>query len=222
MKANHWLIILVVVLLIVMSGQTWLLWKMHTERKAESRSEDVYRPVVAKSNSVSPRPGHAIRSPQFQWSFGQSADTWDPFREMDDMQNMMNRMFRDSFNRGMMTQGVSGGHALSYNPDIDILSKDNEYVVTVDLPGIEKDKIDVKVKNGQLILSGQREAQKETDEDSGFYQMERSFGSFYRTFPLPEDAASEGIKAESKNGVLTIHIPRVKDAQKSASNIMIE
>lgn len=222
MKANHWLIVLVVLLLIIMSGQTWFLWKVHTEHRSERGSADMYRPVSSRSSAAFSPTSRASISPQFQRSFGRADDAWDPFREMDDMQSMMNRMFRDSFNRGMMTQGLSGAQISSYNPDIDILSKDDEYIVTVDLPGIEKDKIDVKVKNGQLILSGQREAQKETEEDSGFYQMERSFGSFHRSFPLPEDASSEGIKAESKNGVLTIHIPRVKDAQKAGSNITIE
>lgn len=215
MNTQKWLIAVVVLLAVVVSAQTWVLWKMHAEGRAgEAAQKDVYRPAVipksarAATSSQTPFGRNSLSIPSSGWMPGAlNEDPWDPFREMQEMNQVMNRLFRDTYQRGMRTRGADLS-SLSYDPDVDIQATDGEYLVRVDLPGIEKDQIDVKIANGQLILSGRRESGAERTDEGGYQYMERSFGSFYRSVPLPEDASSENVRAESKDGVLTVHIPR--------------
>jgi HSP20 family protein len=126
---------------------------------------------------------------------------------MDQIQDEMNRLFRDSLRRGM----PSGSFA--YNPEIDFKETDKAYVVKIDLPGIDKDKINVKAENGALEISGERESgREEKTKDGGLYRSERSFGSFLRTIPIPADADTQGLTAEEKQGVLTVTIPKLASA----------
>ncbi len=93
----------------------------------------------------------------------------------------------------------------------------------LDLPGVDKDKINVKVQNNMLTISGERRSEtEEADQKTGFYRMESSFGSFMRSFPLPADADPDNMTAESKNGVLTIRLPKIKDAVSTAKNIQVQ
>jgi len=143
-------------------------------------------------------------------------DDWDPFREMEQMQRTMNRMFQDSFSRGLFSEGTFGSLE-AFNPDIDLEEKAHEYVLRVDLPGIDKDKINVKVRDGQVIVSGERQIEQRSDsKEGGFHHSERSFGSFMRSMPLPADADADQMTAESANGVLTVRIPK-KTGQASAA-----
>lgn len=156
--------------------------------------------------------------PFAQPAFAQ-ADSWDPFQEMDQIQDTMNRMFRESFNRGMTTDPfLQSRHTLTYEPDIDVQDEGKEYVIKVDLPGIDKDKINIKVEGGQLMISGQRETEKEETPNQNYYRMERSFGSFMRAIPLPADADSSGMKVDSREGVLTIRLPKTTTNKQTAQN----
>jgi HSP20 family protein len=138
----------------------------------------------------------------------QSAD-WDPFRELDQMRHTMDRMFQDVMTRGISDQESSA--TFSFAPAMDLQKTDTDYILTVDLPGVEKDKVSVQVQNNMLTVSGERETEKR-QRDRDYYRMERDFGSFSRTISLPTDASSENITADSKNGVLTIKIPRSPQA----------
>jgi HSP20 family protein len=110
-----------------------------------------------------------------------------------------------------------------YEPDLDVQETGDAYLIRLDLPGVDKDKINVKIQNNVLTISGERKSEKEeTDDKSGFYRMESSFGSFMRSFPLPADADSNVMTAESKNGVLMVRLPKIKGAAPTAKNIQVQ
>ena len=220
------LVTVIVVLVLALGIQTGFLIKTHLDfKKKQSETDTFERPYAAK---VMPNvyAGWGQGSPVI---FQRDIDTWDPFEEMEGMQQTMNRLFHDSFSRGLRGRGdlagspyPSGHHALSYNPDVDTNETAKEYVMRVDLPGIERDRINVKVENNQIIISGERETEKEeSKKGSGFYRSERSFGSFLRSIPLPADADVNGMTAESMKGVLTIRIPKLAASQAAPKKINI-
>ncbi len=131
-----------------------------------------------------------------------AADQYDPLNEMQRMQAFMNRVF-ESFD-----QGFSLGRANLLGPQADVKQTPGQYVVTMDLPGMEKGNINVEVKNGMLMVSGERSAQSEVSQPGQFFRQERSMGQFLRSLPLPDDAKKDDIKADYKNGVLEIKIGR--------------
>lgn len=139
-----------------------------------------------------------------------SSTLWDPFAEMQQMQDRMNRIFRDSFRRSNSLLDPSSGQFSSfYEPDLDIQDKKDHYLITLDLPGLDKDKINIEVTEHMIVISGERSYESEKrDGAQGFYRMERRFGSFSRRLPLPEDAASEGVNAKYESGVLEIRVPK--------------
>src|SRR4051812_6134626 len=108
-------------------------------------------------------------------AFAEQSSQWDPFRELDQMRHTMDRMFQD-----VMTRGVSAGQpsgVFSFAPAMDLQKTDTGYILTADLPGVEKDKINVQVQNGVLTVSGERQTETQAKEQS-FSRMERDFGSF--------------------------------------------
>lgn len=217
--SKRWLYALVAVLALALAFETGYLLK---SRNAGRPASDPY-PVRASAapgvpGPSAPRIAAPVTRSAHAWTLAPSVfdEVWDPFSEMDRMRREMDRLFQDGSNRLARFGGARG--LPSYDPDLDFRETPKEYVVRLDLPGIEKDKIDVKVKNGTLVVSGRRETEAEDEgEEGGYYRMERSFGSFTRSFPLPADASSEGMTAEAKNGVLTVRIPRVPD-KKSADH----
>lgn len=216
-KRINWQAVLVVFLLLVLIGQTAYLIRL---KKGDSR--EYPRAVQAVRRAPAATFSATLPGASDPWDTMQTGSEWDPFREMEDMRRVMNRMFRESYSHGLRSTG-SALPALSYNPDVDFQEAANEYVVRLDLPGIDKDKISVKTENGMLTLSGERSAESEqTGQNGGFYRTERSFGSFARSFPLPPDAEADKVTAESKNGVLTVHIPKAPGAKKPASSIPVQ
>lgn len=129
-------------------------------------------------------------------------DTWDPFAEMRMMERQISQMMKDNM--------------VDFNPKQDIKQTPDHYIVSMDIPGMEKDKINVEVKSGMLVVSGDRTSEIKEQKPNQFYRQERSFGHFLRTMPLPGDAKSENIDAQYSNGVLTVKIPREKNGSKSA------
>jgi HSP20 family protein len=113
--------------------------------------------------------------------------------------------------------GVHGGSARSF-PAVDVQDKDKEVVVTAELPGLELKDIDLSVVNDALVLKGEKKFER-TEEKSGYTLQERGYGSFHRRVPLPDGVKSELVKAEYKNGVLTVRLP--KDERKRPKRIAI-
>lgn len=166
-------------------------------------------------------------APQPAFNFTSDLDSWNPFEEMERIQARMNQMFRDSFSRSM-TAGPNFDlleKGAFFEPDVDMSETEKDYVIKLDLPGMEKDKINVEVHDHLLTISGERKIEKEESEEGSFYRMERGFGSFQRTIPLPNDADAEDVNAEYKNGVMTVLIPRVASStspQKQAKKVEVQ
>ncbi|MDP3919387.1 MAG: Hsp20/alpha crystallin family protein [Candidatus Omnitrophota bacterium] len=144
----------------------------------------------------------------------------DPFAEMEHMQARMNRVFNTMMRYGPVIAQDLGSGFSSFHPAMDLQETESDYIVRVDLPGTDKDKIEISVRNMLLTVQGTREVESESaDNNQGFYTQERSYGSFARTLTLPGPVNETSVKAEYKDGVLTIFLPKLspgKEAQKIA------
>lgn len=157
--------------------------------------------------------------PAYGFSAFNDMSNWDPFTEMEKMQEQMHRIFDDSFSRGLADKTIFRANA-AFEPNISINQKDTVYIVKADLPGMDKSAINIEIKGRELILSGERK-EEESRQDKGFYRQELSYGSFSRSIILPEDAKTNQIASEYKNGVLTITIPREQSAKPAAPTIKV-
>jgi HSP20 family protein len=127
---------------------------------------------------------------------------WEPFREMDDLLIGFGPLF------GRMPTARPEGGAYEFVPPADILEREKEYVVKVDLPDVRKEDVKVLFDDGVLTIKGERKVEKETKGET-VHRTERFYGMFERSFALPEDVDPKGIHAESKDGVLMVTLPRV-------------
>jgi HSP20 family protein len=128
-----------------------------------------------------------------------------PMGGMNLLRRRMDSMFDDFF-----TDFLRGGQsdlAKGWNPKVDIFEEDDQIVMKAELPGVEKDNIAVDVNGRVLTVKGERSSENETKEDN-YYRRECAYGKFERSFTLPEETDSEQIKAEYKDGVLKLNIPK--------------
>lgn len=132
---------------------------------------------------------------------------WNPYAEIQHMQNEMEQMFDDSFSRFHMRTPIG---SLSKTPDVDLQEKTDRYIVTVDVPGADESSIDVKLEDQVLRISIKTEqAKDEADDESGEYRYrERFVGQFQRALTLPGPANAAKMTTEYHSGVLTITIPK--------------
>ena len=100
----------------------------------------------------------------------------------------------------------------SYLPSFDIKETSSGYVFLADMPGVKQEDLDINLTGNRLTITGKREVEERKD-DENFFTIERSFGNFSRTFSLPEGVDSSGVKAELKNGILTLTVPKVPEIQ---------
>ena len=142
-----------------------------------------------------------------------------PFSFMRRFSEEMDRLFDDftfgsgmssfpSFGRGLMSPGFGREfeRMSRWTPQTEVFQRGNELVVRADLPGMTRDQVNVELEENQIIIQGERRDERETNEQ-GFYQSERSYGSFYRAIPLPEGIDGEQARADFNNGVLEITMP---------------
>ena len=111
-------------------------------------------------------------------------------------------------------------HLANFSPKLDVTSDDKAYTINAELPGVNLDNIDLQVKNGILVLSGEKKSEKTEGDGKHQHITERSWGSFCRELSLPDDADIDNINATHKDGVLTISIPKIA-AKESSKNISI-
>lgn len=147
--------------------------------------------------------------------------TWNPFRELDEVQNRLAGFFDGTFPRFGNGNGNGGLKLADWSPQVDITEDDKEYLFKTDLPEMKKDEIKVNVENGVLSVSGERKAEKE-EKNKKFHRIERSFGSFMRSFMLPEDADGAKVSAEFKEGVLKLHLPKNPAAKPKAIEVKVQ
>ena len=129
---------------------------------------------------------------------------WEPFREMVTLREKMNRLFEDAVVGQREEKDLVSS---TWSPSVDIFETENEIVLTAELPGIEDKDIEIKLDDNTLTLKGERQLEKETQEEN-YHRIERSYGSFYRSFTLPNYVDQDKIKAEHEHGVLKVFIPK--------------
>lgn len=136
---------------------------------------------------------------------------WDPFKEMDELQRRLTSVF------GVSPQRVVDGkqeamRVSQWMPLVDIVEDAKEYLIKAELPEVRKDEVKVTVENGVLTISGERRYEKE-EKDKRYHRVERAYGSFARSFGMPEDADDSKVSAEFKDGVLTVHLAKSEKAR---------
>lgn len=147
---------------------------------------------------------------------------WNPFREIEELFDRYNRVF------ALPTAGQVPGNGASrevlarpdWLPAVDIIEKPAEYRLKVELPEVRKEDVKVSLNNGVLTIAGERKLESE-DGDAQHRRIERVYGSFSRSFTLPEEADEKGIDAAYKDGVLTLTIPKVPKAEPRAIEVKV-
>lgn len=130
----------------------------------------------------------------------------------------LRRMFRPSFDHEPYWRREWATIAI---PPVDVSDKGSAFEITADLPGMDEKSVDVTVKNGTLTIKGEKQEEKE-EKKTDYYLKERHFGSFQRSFHIPEGVATDKIEATFKKGVLTITMPKTVEAQKPAQTIEVK
>ncbi|RPJ55676.1 MAG: Hsp20/alpha crystallin family protein [Dehalococcoidia bacterium] len=135
------------------------------------------------------------------------------------LQSNMNRLFNEFFSDvGLRPFSESWG---GFNPNLDITENDQEIKVSAELPGLDENDIEVKLANNSLTISGEKKQEKE-DKGKNYYHIERSYGSFRRTIPLPPGVETNKVEAAFNKGVLTITMPKTVEAQSHVKKIPIK
>ena len=131
----------------------------------------------------------------------------EPFRGLSNLQNQFNKIFNDSFRNQADESALT-----TWAPAVDIYETPNELVVKADLPDVNEKDIDVRVENNLLTIRGERKFEKSVSEEN-YLRVERTYGSFSRSFSLPNTVNAEAIGAEYKNGVLTVNLPKREESK---------
>jgi HSP20 family protein len=144
---------------------------------------------------------------------------WEPFRDLVTLQDRMNRIFDDAFrgNRGTQDDWALGG---SWAPTVDIYEHNGNLVLKAELPGIDPKDVDIRVENNVLTLRGERKLDTEVKQEN-YHRVERSYGSFSRSFTLPNVVDTDKIKAEFKDGVLQLVLPKKEEAKPKQISINV-
>jgi HSP20 family protein len=141
---------------------------------------------------------------------------WDPFA---DVEAMFGRMMPARWPR-LSTEG-NGGRAVEWSPAADISETDKEYVIRTELPAVRKEDVQVTLDNGVITIRGQRK-QRTGDKSEKFHRIESFVGTFERSFALPENVNPEAISCDSKDGVLTVHLPKSEIRSKEPKRISVQ
>lgn len=142
---------------------------------------------------------------------------WDPFRELDEMNDRLNRFF------GRSALSRSDRDALTvvdWAPSVDIVETPEEFQIKAELPDVKKDDVSVSVDGNVLRIRGERKQEKE-DQNKRFHRVERSYGSFMRTFTLPENVDDGKVQAEFKDGMLNVRLPKSDKAKPKSVQVKV-
>lgn len=138
---------------------------------------------------------------------------WDPSRELDTLQADLNRVF-DAFFGGRRANDASR----RWIPAMDLAETDDHLVLKADLPGLDKDDVEIEIKDGVLTVSGERRTEHE-DSSNGYHRVERAYGRFSRSLSLPQGIDADQVQADFDKGVLEVRIP--KPAERKPHRVQI-
>jgi len=144
---------------------------------------------------------------------------WDPFKELDELQNRLSTLF------GRAPVRKDGGREeamtlAEWAPLVDIIEEEKEYRIKAELPEVNKSDVKVTVQDDVLTIAGERMFEKE-DTGRKYHRVERAYGSFARSFTLPEDADAAKVSADFKDGVLIVHLPKSEKARPKSIEVKV-
>lgn len=142
-----------------------------------------------------------------RWKPERDLSTWSPFRDLINMQREVGRVFDNLFSDNEGSLVVS-----EWSPRVDITEHADSYVIKAEMPGVNKNDVKITLHENVLSIRGEKKQEKE-EKDANYHRVERSYGTFERQFALPTGVKSDKIDASYKDGILTIMLPKVEEAQ---------
>jgi len=142
---------------------------------------------------------------------------WEPYRNLVSTQDRFNQLFNETFARAF---GDPEATSRAWVPAVDIYETGENLVLQAELPGINPDDVEIRVEDNTLYLKGERKFEKEVKEEN-FHRVERSYGTFARSFALASSIDSDKVKAEYKNGILTLTLPKREEAKPKTIKINV-
>jgi HSP20 family protein len=143
---------------------------------------------------------------------------WRPFKDVVSIQDEMNRLFDDFFGRPVLktawTEGV-------WSPTVDVSEDKDNVIIKAEMPGMSREDVKISIQDNVLTLKGEKKQEKE-EKDKNYHRIERSYGSFCRSFQLPTSVKSDKIKAAYKDGVLSITLPKTEEVKPKEIPISID
>ncbi len=140
---------------------------------------------------------------------------WDPFHNLSTLQEQVNRLFEGSSPRRSDQSALT-----TWAPAVDIYETENELVLKADLPDVNEKDLDIRIESNILTIKGERKFEEKVKEDN-YLRVERTYGSFSRSFSLPSTVDNGSIKADYKNGVLTVELPKRAESKPRQAKINV-
>lgn len=141
---------------------------------------------------------------------------WNPLREMEEMFGR----YAEATGRSLKADDIGAGFA-DWSPTVDIEENDESFLIRADIPGVNKEDIDVRLENGVLSITGERSEEKEVGEGTRLHRTERYCGTFSRRFTLPASIKASKVDASYRDGVLSLMIPKAEEAKPKAIDIKV-
>ncbi|MCL5096559.1 MAG: Hsp20/alpha crystallin family protein [Candidatus Omnitrophica bacterium] len=155
-----------------------------------------------------------------KWNPITEMEKWNPFQEMEELHNRLTSMLARSPFR--WSEGREEAMTLAeWAPVVNIAEDDKQYVIEAELPEIRKEDVNVTVQEGVLTISGERKFQKE-EKGRKYHRVERAYGTFERSFTIPDDADAGTVHAEFKDGVLRVHVGKSEKSKSTAIEVKVD
>jgi HSP20 family protein len=133
---------------------------------------------------------------------------WDPIKELEAVSNRLNHLF----GRSRIEPNQETFLLADWTPNVDISETDDSYLIKGEIPGVKKEDVKITIENNMITLRGERQQEKE-EKGEKYHRVERSYGNFMRSFMIPDDADESGVKAEFKDGMINITLPKSAKAK---------
>jgi HSP20 family protein len=143
---------------------------------------------------------------------------WEPFGDVD---ALFGRLMQTGLANGRSFALGGNNRKIDWAPSADISETENEYVIRAELPAVKKEEVQVTYDDGIITIRGERKQQKD-DKGEKFHRMETFFGSFERSFSLPDNVNADAIRCESKDGILTVHVPKTEVVKNKPKQITVQ
>lgn len=143
---------------------------------------------------------------------------WEPLGDVD---ALFNRLLPRGYARWPQAALDPAGRKLEWSPSADISETDKEYVIRAELPAVKKEDVQVTLDAGIITIKGERKQLKD-DKSEKYHRVESFYGSFERSFSLPENVNADAIRCESKDGILTVHVPKVETQSQKPKQISVQ